>query len=241
MAVIGAGRCDVCGHEGTYVVGEAATRETHQCESCDASLRYRVQAAAIAGTYGCPDRTLAELVAEPRFRDLSIYEPGIVGPFRRLLRELPGYVSSYYWPDVPPGEQRDGVRCEDLRSLTFPDDSFDLVISSDIFEHVRGPMDGFAEIHRVLRPGGHHIFTVPLFWPFAPTTVARVDWSGPEDKFLKPPVYHGSPVDPKGSLVYTDFGMDLPEQLRELGYVTVTHHGYQNGVAFVSRKEALVG
>jgi len=241
MAVIGAGRCDVCGHEGTYVVSDAATRETHECERCGAILRYRVQAAAITATYGHPDRTLAELAAEPSFRELSIYEPGIVGPFRRLLRELPNYVNSYYWPDVTLGAQRDGVRCEDLRKLSFSDESFDLVISSDIFEHVRGPLEGFAEIGRVLRHGGYHIFTVPLFWPLAPTTVARVDWSGPENKFLKPPVYHGSPVDPKGSLVYTDFGMDLPDQLRELGFVTATHHGYQNAVTFVSRKQALVG
>ena len=53
-----------------------------------------------------------------------------------------------------------------------------------------------------------------------------------------PPVYHGSPVDPQGSLVYTDFGMDLPEQLRELGFETVTHHDYKNAVTFVSRRPA---
>ena len=61
---------------------------------------------------------------------------------------------------------------------------------------------------------------------------------GPDDKFLVPPVYHGSPVDPQGSLVYTDFGMDLPENLRELGFETVTHHGYRNAITFVSRKPA---
>jgi SAM-dependent methyltransferase len=237
--MIGAGRCEVCGHVGSYRVPDRATRETHECESCGATLRYRVQAAALTATYGCPERTLAELAAEPPFRGLSIYEPGIVGPFRKLLHELPGYVNSYYWPDVRPGDDRDGVRCEDLRSLTFPDESFDLVISSDVFEHVRGPMEGFSEIHRVLRRGGHHVFTVPLFWPLTPTTEARVDYSGPEDRFIKPPRYHGSPVDPEGSLVYTDFGMDLPDRLRALGFVTTTHHGYENGIAFVSRKPAV--
>ena len=103
---------------------------------------------------------------------------------------------------------------------------------------ISDPMPAFAELYRVLRQGGHHIFTVPVFWPLQPTTVARVDWSGPEDVFLMEPVYHGSPTDPRGSLVYSDFGMDLPEQLREIGFETRTHHGYRNAVTFVSRKPA---
>lgn len=234
--ILEAGRCDVCGHTGEYAVWEAALREHHACRGCGASLRYRLQASAISTTYGRPDGTLAELVEEPSFRELAIYEPGIVGPFRALLQELPGYVNSYYWPDVALGEERDGVPCEDLRDLTFSDDSADLVITSDIFEHVRGPMRAFAEIFRVLRPGGFHIFTVPLLWPFPSTTKSRVDYSGAEDVFLAPPVYHGSPTDPKGSLVYTDFGMDLPEELRGLGFETVTYHGYENAVTFASRK-----
>jgi SAM-dependent methyltransferase len=139
---------------------------------------------------------------------------------------------------VPPGSEHEGVRCEDLRHLTLADECVDLVVTSDIFEHVRDPMPAFAELYRVLRPGGHHIFTVPIFWPLQPTSVARVDWSGPEDVFLVEPVYHGSPTDPQGSLVYTDFGMDLPEQLREIGFETCAHHGYRNAVTFVSRKPA---
>jgi SAM-dependent methyltransferase len=110
------------------------------------------------------------------------------------------------------------------------------VITSDIFEHVRGPMPAFAEIFRVLRPGAYHIFTVPLRWPLPSITESRVDFSGSEDVFLAPPVYHGSPTDPNGSLVYTDFGMDLPEELRRIGFETVVHHGYEHAITFASRK-----
>jgi SAM-dependent methyltransferase len=235
---MGAGSCTVCGHIGDYVRTEAPTRENHECASCRASLRYRQQAATITATYGTPGQSLTDLLHDPLFRELAIFEPGIIGPFRRLLRGLAHYVNSYFWDDVAPGTQREGVRCEDLRSLTLPAASQDLVISSDIFEHVRGPMLAFAELYRVLKPGGHHIFTVPLRWPFPGTTLARVDYSGAEDVLLAPAEYHGSPVDPRGSLVYTDFGMDLPEQLRELGFDTVTHHGYRNAITFVARKPA---
>jgi SAM-dependent methyltransferase len=236
MMVIDTGWCAICGHVGEFVAGEAPTRETHTCQFCSGSLRYRAQANAIASTLGRPDSSLADLIREPGVRELAIFEPGIVGPFRRLLPPMANYVNSYFWPDVALGDERDGVRCEDLRQLTFPDGSFDLVISSDIFEHVRGPEDGFREIFRVLKPGGHHVFTVPMEWPYASTSVTRVDYSGPADVHLLPPVYHRSPHDPQGSLVHTDFGMDLPERLRELGFQTTTHHGYRNVVTFCARK-----
>jgi SAM-dependent methyltransferase len=195
-----------------------------------------MQASAISATYGRPGVPLAQLVDEGVLAGLEIYEPGIIGPFRQLLGGQPGYRNSFYWPEVDPGNEYEGVRCEDLRDLTFPDESFDLVISSDILEHVRGPMQAFAEIFRVLRAGGRHAFTVPLGWPLPGATNARVDYSGPDDEFLVPPQYHGHPTDPRGSLVYTDFGMDLPEQLREIGFDTVTHHGYRNAITFVSLK-----
>ena len=236
MSAVVAGECSVCGHAGNYVRSEAPTRENYQCQACGASLRYRAQASAITATYGRPGVPVAKWLAQDSVSELAIYEPGIIGPFRNLLRVLPGYFNSYYWPDIPPGEDHEGVRCEDLRRLTFSDDALDLVISSDIYEHVRGPIPAFAEVFRVLRPGGRHIFTVPLFWPLPSTTQVRVDHSGPDDKFLVPPVYHGCPTDPQGSLVYTDFGMDLPETLRELGFETVTHHGYRNAITFVSQK-----
>jgi SAM-dependent methyltransferase len=235
---VGAGECGVCGHVGEYVRSEAPTRENYHCQACEASLRYRAQASAITAAYGRPGVPFVKWLEQDSVRELAIYEPGIIGPFRRLLRDLPSYLNSYYWPDTAPGEEHEGVRCEDLRRLTFADEALDLVISSDIYEHVRGPIPAFAEIGRVLRPGGRHIFTVPLFWPLPSTTQTRVDYSGPDDKFLVPPVYHGCPTDPQGSLVYTDFGMDLPDQLRELGFETVTHHGYRNAITFVSRKPA---
>lgn len=232
-----AGRCGVCGHVGEYVAQDGGpTRENLACTTCSAPLRYRLQAAAIGATYGHPDATLAELVTDDHFRTLTIFEPGIIGPFRRLLRTVPGYLNSYFWPDVEPGAMRDGVPCEDLRALTFAHESVDLVITSDIFEHVRGPMAAFAEVYRVLRPGGRHVFTVPIRWPLSSVTIDRVDYSGPDDKLLMPAEYHGSPTSPRSCLVYTDFGMDLPERLAALGYDTVTHHGFRHAVTFVSRK-----
>ena len=130
------------------------------------------------------------------------------------MRTVKGYQVSRYTPDAQPGEVRDGVRCEDLMRLSYPSDSFDLVITSDVFEHVREPRLGFAEVFRVLRPGGADIFTIPVDWPMRAHTVPRVDVSGDEDVLLLEPEYHGA------SLVYNDFGADVLDLLDEIGFDT---------------------
>jgi SAM-dependent methyltransferase len=62
-------------------------------------------------------------------------------------------VSSHYWPDVPPGDLVDGVRCEDIERPTFRDGSFDLVVSSDVFEHIIDVDAALGQIARVLDDG----------------------------------------------------------------------------------------
>jgi len=45
--------------------------------------------------------------------------------------------------------------------LPFPDDCFDTVISMEVLEHVPDMSAVMAEVHRVLRPGGRWVLSVP--------------------------------------------------------------------------------
>jgi SAM-dependent methyltransferase len=47
------------------------------------------------------------------------------------------------------------------RPLSFPDHSFDTVLSFQVIEHVRDPAAYLSEVRRVLRPGGHLVLTTP--------------------------------------------------------------------------------
>ena len=206
-------RCTVCGHTGYLRRQEtiASIRENYRCTACKASLRYREQARLILRHFAREgSEHLAALVSESKFQALQIYEPGLIGPFRKILQVLPGYRTSYFWDDVMLGKYRDGVQCQDLMNLTFEDDSFDLVLSSDIFEHVRKPFVGFKEVNRVLKPGGFHIFSIPSQHPMPAKTIFRVDTSGAEEVFVLPAHYHSAPMGGR-SLVYTDFGADMVE------------------------------
>ena len=85
-------------------------------------------------------------------------------------------------------------------------------------EHVRKPWMGFFQVHRVLKPGGFYIFTVPFRRDRM--TRPRVDTTEQHDVYLLPKVYHQDPYRPQDSLVYTDFGVDLPDLLRPIGFDT---------------------
>lgn len=210
---------------------------SYVCPACQSSLRYQGQARVLVQRYARHGATcLAALCHESEFQALRIWEPGELGPFRAHLRGLAGYETSSYWAEVAPGDTREGVRCEDLMALTYPSASLDLVITSDVFEHVRRPYLGFAEVHRVLKPGGAHVFSVPVVWPMRRETIVRVDTAGNEDVLLMEAVHH------RVHLVYHDFGEDLLDRLREIGFDTTVvrfeadHRGAAKLLTFLSVK-----
>jgi SAM-dependent methyltransferase len=45
--------------------------------------------------------------------------------------------------------------------LPFEDESFDVVVAGELLEHIRDPAGLVAELHRVLRPGGRLVASVP--------------------------------------------------------------------------------
>jgi SAM-dependent methyltransferase len=59
----------------------------------------------------------------------------------------------------------------DAHALPFPDGAFDLVIASEILEHIPDDAHAIGEAVRVLRPGGTLAVTVPRWWP------ERVCWA----------------------------------------------------------------
>ena len=61
------------------------------------------------------------------------------------------------------------VRRGDITQMPFPDESFALVLATDIIEHVDDDVRALREIARVLRPGQSALLTVPAFpslWGF---------------------------------------------------------------------------
>lgn len=239
------GNCLLCGYKGIFVKNNPSFREGYQCPSCHSSLRYRGQAESILRLYSNNQyEFLAELAKDLNFSKLHIYEPGVIGPFRQLFSNFNNYTNSFYWDDVQLGGFKKGLRCESLEKLTFDDGQFDLVITSDILEHVRHPWVAFSDIFRVLKPGGYHIFSIPVHLPMRSKTFFRVDTTTEKDIYLEEPYYHGNGMGGR-SLVYTEFGEDISCYLDNIGYeVTLDfpegNYPYNNEIkrliTFVTRK-----
>jgi SAM-dependent methyltransferase len=128
----------------------------------------------------------------------------------RLTKEAPAYVVSYYYPGIAPGTIVNGIRCENLEHLTFDNESFDLHVTQDVFEHLFDPAAACREIARTLRPGGAHVFTTPLVRKNEPTRFcASLAPDGSVIHLIEPPEYHGSPISSEGSLVTVNWGYDI--------------------------------
>jgi SAM-dependent methyltransferase len=224
------GYCRVCDQPSTFLVDRLASylkteagipipnwRERLVCTGCGLNNR---------------QRAIFQLIKEsveqwaPHDNDLSLYAMEQITPlYKRLQRDLSDVVcigSEYLGDDVPSGSFIDGVepgvRHENVESLSFPDDSFDLVTSNDVLEHVNLPERAIAEVYRVLKPGGEFLISVP-FCLQADCTVRRAEKTAAEIKHILPPVYHGNPLSSQGSLVFNDFGWDFLDLLRAASFV----------------------
>jgi SAM-dependent methyltransferase len=93
-------------------------------------------------------------------------------PYRDLLPEHRSYVSmdidEHYGP-------QDVVSSE---FLPFADESFDLALFTEGFHYAPEPEAAVAELHRVLRPGGTLLLTMPLVWEYDQRTLER-RYTGP--------------------------------------------------------------
>jgi SAM-dependent methyltransferase len=100
----------------------------------------------------------------------------------------------------------------------FPDQSFDVVLTNEVLEHVPDLSAALRDTVRILRPGGKLIGTFPFNWAAFTTDIrARLNADGIEH--LRPPEYHGNPVDPEGgSLVFQIPGWDILELCKAAGF-----------------------
>jgi SAM-dependent methyltransferase len=194
------GFCPICEKEVVFSAKFSWFRDHLKCPECGSVPR---------------ERALMTVIIErfPNYRDIDVHEssPGGRGVSVRLRDQCARYSSSHFFPDYPRGEVNPifGSRCEDLEQLTFADQSFDLFVTQDVMEHIFDPGRAFKEIARVLRPGGAHIFTVPLVNKWSPSVCRAVRGVNGEIEHLLPAQYHGNPVDENGSLVTFDWGYDI--------------------------------
>ena len=210
------GQCTVCGNDSTMYKQGKNVAETYKCKICGAIARHRHLAIELCNEFGIEEPFSVDKFAETK-SNLKIYEAQARGAINARLKKINDYICSEYYPEIPRGKEiADGIRCEDLQNLTFEDESFDLVITQAVFEHIREPELAWKEIFRVLKPSGCHIFSVPI--GTSQKTERRIRIENGKDLFIKPKAYHNDGV--RKAFVYTDFGTDVAEHLNKFGFST---------------------
>ena len=149
------------------------------------------------------------------------------GPLsRKLEKECARYLPTHFFPEATRGTIYKGFRCEDLTAQTLANESLDIVVTSDVLEHVPDAAAALREILRTLRPGGSHIFTVP--WFHSKQTLVRAVIENGQLRHLEKPDYHGNPIDSSGALVFTEWGEEFPFKAAEWTGVPIVIHSLRD-------------
>ena len=105
-----------------------------------------------------------------------------------------------------------GVLQGDATRLSFPDNTFDRVITSEVLEHIQDDVGAIAEMVRVLKPGGTFAGTVPTWWP------EKINWMLSDE-------YHAPKAVGGHVRIYSE--TELKAKLRAAGLdVTGSHHAH---------------
>lgn len=199
--------CQLCGKISDFTIEDNAVllREA-KCCNCGASLRNSDVAGEVLRFISGNNHGLVnQLEALDKYRILNACSSGFI---HNALKNLDNYTCSEYFDDIESGDYYEGVLCVDLCNIPFSNNTFDIIITEDIFEHILNYEKALSEILRVLKPGGCHIFTVPLH--DGRKTIGRQG---------KRNVYHGDPIHAdEGCLVITDWGDDIKDIVESFGY-----------------------
>lgn len=208
------GKCAACEEEQVFGVdyvwsdgARPAWRETVTCPQCHCNGRMRFVIDHVKDI-GADKSVYAYEFVTDTFRELQKKIPGIQG-------------SEYIGDDCQSGQVIDGIMHQDATRLSFPDDSFDYMISNDVLEHVADFKAALKESYRCLKKNGRLLVSIPIFKDRDRTVVRTKRGPDGNQEYVLPPVYHGNPLSAEGSLVYTEFGWDILESFRKVGFSDV--------------------
>lgn len=232
-----AGICTACGRISYFRKFLDNHRELGNCLFCEASNRKRQICYLLRKELRIRNTGKIKTTA-------SILNAESSGGLHNSLKHNVNYIASEYFGDAyKSGEMVNETLHVNLLDMHFGDNEFDVVLTSDVFEHIPDPYRAFREVHRILKPGGVHLFTVP-FYQTHYFDEKRAEIKDGQVIYHMDPVYHLDPINPEGIIVYNIFSIEMLLELSRIGFRTIMHKLYDirygilgnNAIVFESRR-----
>lgn len=188
------GYCHCCRKQTLFIAYEEWLRDHYICSTCGSIPRQRHLQFVLDSFF-------------PEWETLTIHESSPSNDY--VSRWAQNYSYSHFWPDISPGDLREGIRCESIEALTFPDGTFDIFITQDVMEHVFHPERAVKEIMRVMKEGGVYVFTAPKKREVSNSYLRATQGDDGSVRHIHEPDYHGNPVGDGKALVTWDYGRDF--------------------------------
>lgn len=208
------GYCELCQKDSKFIFQVQSDqkpnfRESLFCEYCKNNNRSRFMLSflkkMIARFNQTPTIFMLEQVTDTfKYAKTHFIDINLIGS------EFLGY-------DKKPGEIINNIRHEDAMNLSFEDNSLDIIVSNDVFEHIPNIFQALKEAYRVLKKNGMLLVSIP-FYAIHKKTICRAVLENGEIKNLLPEVHHGNPLSEKGSLVFYDYGWNFLDFLKDAGF-----------------------
>ena len=169
------------------------------CANCKNNLRTMTLAASVTRAFGFTG-TLEDLCRNnPQIRKLTLIEINPAKNLSRFLEILPKH-ALHSFPEL------------DMQRMSFADSSIEIIIHSDTLEHVPDSKAALKESVRILKPGGHLFYTVPI-------VIGRLT----RTRRGLPASYHGKPgLNRDDCVVQTEYGADFWCEIFEAGFREVS-------------------
>jgi len=71
-------------------------------------------------------------------------------------------VESWEYVNIDPATTPDYLCSAD--AIPVADETFDMVLMTEVLEHLESPMEALTEAHRILKQGGHFVITMPFLY-----------------------------------------------------------------------------
>lgn len=197
--------CNICNIIQKYDICNPWPRDNVRCSNCYSLVRERAVKYVLDTYYN-------------NFKNKKIHQSSPCGPLHNLFLTFPEYSYSHYIKSVENGSYLNGIQCVNLEKIPFPDNTYDIFLTMDVFEHLFNPEIAIKEIYRVLKPGGVYIMTVPI--ENLESKTEKACFLDSENKVVHIPTnrssikqveleYHGNPIDNSGSVVTYYYGYDI--------------------------------